>query len=224
MQGKGERLTVCDSRDTNLRLMQSISQMTALKYLRAELMFLLHPITEIAMESIAYPVTLPNLQELSLRISGPSTAFWAWMINLNAPRLWHLFLQHYIPNLDDHNDEEQEQEQQGQAELAGLRTRIRLPSLTHFHCQLEPARWSGGSKNFDLIAFMPAIATVSHITLFSWSGTRTLLAFLTFNCTFPHLEHVKFLVDVDDPGEEERMLSEAIARLNPNATFTFEDY
>ncbi|KAG8911666.1 hypothetical protein FRC02_006474, partial [Tulasnella sp. 418] len=96
--------------DTNLRLMQSISQMTALKYLRAELMFLLHPIAEIAMESIAYPVTLPNLQELSLRISGPSTAFWAWIINLNAPRLWHLFLQHYIPNLDDHDDEEQEQQ------------------------------------------------------------------------------------------------------------------
>ncbi|KAG8944199.1 hypothetical protein FRC03_002143 [Tulasnella sp. 419] len=209
--------------ERNLQFLQSLSQMTALKYLRVNICFILSGVDEISLESVAHPMALPNLQELGLRIFSPSTIFWAWLTSLNAPKLWHLFLRHFNTAVSPLDNEEW-QEQQDQAELARLRSRIRFPSLTHFHCELEPPFWSGASKNFDIIALMPAITTISNLTLFSWSGTRTFLAFLTFDCTFPHLKHVKFLVDLDDPKEEGRVLSEAIARLNPNVTLTFEDY
>ncbi|KAG8916996.1 hypothetical protein FRC02_003421 [Tulasnella sp. 418] len=209
--------------ERNLQFLQSLSQMTALKYLRVNICFILSGVDEISLESVAHPMALPNLQELGLRIFSPSTIFWAWLTSLNAPKLWHLFLRHFNTAVSPLDNEEW-QEQQDQAELARLRSRIRFPSLTHFHCELEPPFWSGASKNFDIIALMPAITTISNLTLFSWSGTRTFLAFLTFDCTFPHLKYVKFLVDLDDPKEEGRVLSEAIARLNPNVTLTFEDY
>ncbi|KAG8911665.1 hypothetical protein FRC02_006473 [Tulasnella sp. 418] len=192
--------------------------MTSLKYLRVHVGFSL---VDISLESIAYPMTLPDLQELALRIYGPSALFWAWMSNLNASCLWYLYLEHHIPR-GSLFDEEPVQ-QLGQAELASLQAAVHLPSLTHFHCELEPPLHSGHPKNLDMVAFMPAINTISKMTLFSWSGTRTFLKFLTFDCTFPQLQHVKFIGILNDPQEDVPKLKGTITRLCPSAIVTFEE-
>ncbi|KAG8916997.1 hypothetical protein FRC02_003422 [Tulasnella sp. 418] len=196
-----------------LQVKYAISQMASLESLRVKIV---HLSSEIAVEAVSCTMPLPNLKTLALRILAPGLFFWSWMINLKAPQLAHLYLEHH-PEPHDIDDQWQGEDIQNRMET--LRRAVRFPSLIKFHCQPTrvPRR---GPKSLDLAAFMILIPSISMLTLDSWTGLDPILSLFHFDCTFPRLKQITFrgFFLFELPPEDNAKLTKAARRLNPRVS------
>ncbi|KAG8944984.1 hypothetical protein FRC03_001840 [Tulasnella sp. 419] len=190
--------------------MRVISNMTSLRQLRVDVLYSRHT------DLTGYPMDLPELWSFTLSIFAYCGNLWSWLMNIKAPRLQCLTVDHLgTQYLDEDEEWHDERDKNG---WSAVQDAIHWPSLTDL--RLAPCLKGRCQRSLSLL--LPVITTVINMTIDVSALGIPLSSFLSFLCTFPALKHVK-IVNWEGRDEVEKWgARDAIARLNIHADVIFQ--
>ncbi|KAG8957084.1 hypothetical protein FRC03_010560 [Tulasnella sp. 419] len=199
-------------------LMAYISLMEKLQYLQLEVVDDCEPES---LHELGFPMVLSDLTTFRLHIESACPPLWAWLANLDAPKLSRLDIWHESPDGDDYWHDEWENKGWG-----SLLAEVRLLSLTEFHWTPDLSMPCGSC----LAPLISAVPTISRITVeASRDGGNCYDPDELFpsSCHCPNLRYldIKGWNLPGDPTKEIAFidnLRQSAIRLNPNVIATID--